>query len=476
VASEPTALDDVLHVCAGLPLALAIVAARAHIASGSPLSALAAELRDERLRLSAFDDEDPTASLPAVLSWSVGSLVPNQATTFALLGIAPGPDIGLAAAASLTGLPDNAVGAQLDALVTASLIERTATGRYRMHDLVRLYARDQATGDDARSALRRVTDFYLHTAYGANQILTPYARLPHVDPAVEGCVPLPLTGNAAAMAWFDAEHACVLAAQQAAGGHGWHQVVWVLTRVLNTYHIRRARHGEELASCVAGLAAAQRLGDPTTVIGATRRLGDAYLRVGQRDTALEHLDRALKLAEDIGDQFQQAQTHRFLAMARSGHAEGRQPMEHAERALELYRAVDFAEGEAEALSLVGWLAALQGEYAYARENCLAALPLYRSQDNQDGLAATLDSLGYIGRATGQHADALDNYEQAVSIFRTVGNNYQLATTLDDIGSLHAAMDQPRLARTAWTEAEALYRANGREADSNRVRKQISDLD
>ncbi|MFI9382161.1 BTAD domain-containing putative transcriptional regulator [Kutzneria sp. NPDC052558] len=477
VAAEPEAVVDLLQACAGMPLALGIVCARAQLASGEPLSALAAQLRDEGQRLTVLRDEDPEASLPAVLSWSARALPSEQAAVFALLGLAPGPDIGLAAAASLTGGPHRDTGVRLAALAQASLVERTAADRYRMHDLVRLYARDSVSDDDVRrSALRRVTDFYLHTAYAANRILTPHALPLDLDPPVEGCVPQAVRDNAEAMAWFDAEHACLMATQQVAADHGWHRVVWLLTRILNTYHIRRGRHGDELASCRAGLTAARRLEDVATVITATRRLGDAFLRLGEHDAALTHLHQALALAEDSGNPFEQAQTHRFLSMARAREPDGRrEALEHAKRALDLYRAVDFGPGVAEALNLVAWQAAHVGEHEFAREQCLASLPLYRSQDNRDGLAAALDSLGYIDAMTGRHADALANYEQALGLFRTLGNDYQVADTLEHIGALHAEIGQPDQARTAWREAEILCRAQGRDADSDRLRRQIADL-
>ncbi|MFI0467715.1 ATP-binding protein [Saccharopolyspora sp. 5N102] len=105
VAAEPDAVTELVACCGGFPLALGIVAGRAHMASDAPLAVLAADLRDATTRLGVLTDDDPAVSLPAVLSWSLRALTDEQARVFGLLGIAPGPAISLMAAASLTALP-----------------------------------------------------------------------------------------------------------------------------------------------------------------------------------------------------------------------------------------------------------------------------------------------------------------------------------------------------------------------------------
>lgn len=160
VRAEPVAVAELIALCGGFPLALGIVAGHARTRPDLPLSALAAELRD--LGLGALDDDDPTASLPAVLSWSHHALTAEQAAVFALLGAAPGPDIALPAAASLAGLPEVRARAVLRALERASLTVPDARGRHRMHDLIRRYATETPglLPEAARSAgLRRVVDF-----------------------------------------------------------------------------------------------------------------------------------------------------------------------------------------------------------------------------------------------------------------------------------------------------------------------------
>ncbi|HEY4018649.1 MAG TPA: BTAD domain-containing putative transcriptional regulator, partial [Pseudonocardiaceae bacterium] len=143
VSGEPQAVDDLLASCAGLPLALSIVAGRAQEHPEFPLTTLATELHDTTHRLAALD-EDNTNSVRTILSWSYTTLTPQHATTFDLLGLAPGPDISRTAATNLTHQHPTTTHTALRALERASLIHQHTPNRYRMHDLIRLYAQEQA--------------------------------------------------------------------------------------------------------------------------------------------------------------------------------------------------------------------------------------------------------------------------------------------------------------------------------------------
>ncbi|MGH3623143.1 MAG: ATP-binding protein, partial [Sciscionella sp.] len=162
VAAEPEAVAELLACCGGFPLALSIVAGRAQAHSEFPLAVLAAELREAATRLGALDEDDPAASLPAVLSWSYRALTSEHARVVGLLGIVPGPDIGLPAVASLTALPTSRVRAVLRVLERVSLLHQDTPGRYRMHDLVRLYVAEHAGRDQPEdvqeAALRQLAD------------------------------------------------------------------------------------------------------------------------------------------------------------------------------------------------------------------------------------------------------------------------------------------------------------------------------
>ncbi|GAA1294147.1 ATP-binding protein [Saccharothrix xinjiangensis] len=471
------AVTELVGLCGGFPLALGLIAARIRT-HPHLLNDHVTELRD--LGLDALDSDDPEASLPTVLSWSLRHLTEHQRTLFALLGIAPGPDTTPPAVAALTQLAETAARRALTALEEASLLERRPGGRYAMHDLIRAYATDTAhttLPEHVRdAALTRVGDFHLHTAHTAARLLHPHRTLLSPEPPAPGMHPHPLPDTAAALAWLQAEHATLLATQRTAATLGHHHTVWHLAWNLHTFHLRRGHRHDAVTTWQAALDAADHLPDSATHSRTHRLLGHACSRLGLHDQATTHLEQALNLAVRHHDPAEQAINHLTLADAWGRRGEDRQALEHSHHALDLYRALDQPAREAEALNSVGWYAARLGRFDTAREHCQAALTLTRHHHNPDCEAATLDSLGYIAHHTGHHHQALDHYHHALTLNRGLSHAYTVADNLDGVGHPHAALGQHEQARTVWREALKLYRDQGRDADAERVQRQLDDLD
>ncbi|MGW7530967.1 AfsR/SARP family transcriptional regulator [Amycolatopsis sp. NPDC054798] len=457
---DSAAAAKLLRRCAGFPLALSILAGRLAAQPTLSLASLADALSGITARLAAFDDGEPGASLPAVLSWSFTALTEQQARVAELLGQAPGPDIAAPAAANLCDLPPAETDSVLRALERVSLIQDAGSGRYRMHDLVRLYAAGRTAPDPA--AQRRLLDFYTGTALAGNKVLHPHGVLVKTGAPEPGGHPHPhpLRDRAAVLAWFDAEHANLLAAQRSAAEHGLQHTVWQLAWALTAYHHRRARLHDDLAVCRAAADAAGRLTESAVQVVTNRRLGLACARVGRHDEAESCLHRALRLAERAGDVSAQAIIEHNLAQAWELRGCDRRALEHAVRALQRFEALDNPVWHAQALNGVGWYLTRLGEHDQARVHCEKALALYREQGHV-GAADALDSLGHIAHHTGRYPDALDRYHEALVVYRDAGNTYMEADTLDHLGHTYAALGEPGQAREVWSRARELYRAQGR---------------
>ncbi|MGF1425477.1 BTAD domain-containing putative transcriptional regulator [Kitasatospora sp. LaBMicrA B282] len=480
VAREQADVDELIEWCVRLPLALNI-AARATLQVNRPLAGFLDELRDTHRRLDALSTGEAAADVRVVFSWSYRTLTPESARVFRLLGMYPGPDISLSAAAGLAGHDPDTTRHALDELSRAHLITEHSPGRYSLHDLLRAYAAEQAQVHDddveRQAALRRVVDFYAHTADAAHRFLDPHRPpvLPLPAPA-PGSRPHPLPDHAVALAWFDAEHACLLAAQHIATACGWHRAVWVLAWALDAFHHRRGHRHDQLAVWRAGLTAAEYLPDPTARARAHVFLGDACTNLGRHEEAIEHLHQALALAEHHPDLTAQARAQHSLALAWGQQGDDGRALLHAAHALPLYRALDNPVWEANALNLVGWYAARLGEYERAREHCQASLALRHRHHDPQGEANTLDSLGYIDHHTGHRDQAIVSYRQAVALYRDLGHTYSVADALDGLGHPHAALGQHDQARTVWREALELYRQQGRDQAVDRVLRQLEALD
>ena len=480
VAAEPEAVTELLKRCAGLPLALGIVAARAVTHPGFPLSVLAEELREVSTCLDALDAGELNVNLRAVLSWSYQALDAEAAGVFGLLGLAPGPDISLPAAASLTAQPISHARKLLRDLETAHLVQEHAPGRYRLHDLIRLYAAEQVTQDTPQetrqAALRRVVDFYLHTAHAGERLLYPHRQSIELGQPTTDCVSYPFESEAAVLTWFITEHPCLLATQQLAGEQSWHTPVWQLAWSLNGFHLRQGNFPDNLTTWCAGFAAAERLSDPTVHALAHRFLGHACAGAGRYAEAMDHLQQALVLAEQTGDVLNQAHTHQALARAWEQQGDHQLALTHATQTLRLYQTLGNPVWEAMILNSLGWLHARLGHHQQARAYCERSLTMHRQQHDRDGEARTLDSLGYIARCTGQLTHALSYYRQAFNIFHDLGHAYDEADTAARLGETHHALGHYGEARDLWQQALALYQEQYRNSDVDRIQQQLAALD
>ncbi|KAA2256149.1 tetratricopeptide repeat protein [Solihabitans fulvus] len=475
--AEPEAVGEVVELCGRLPLAIRIAAARLRTRPAWTVAHLAGRLAQDYQRLTELATGD--RSVAAAFALSYHHLDEDQQRLFRLLGLHPGADFDLHAAASLAGIGLDDAERQLEHLVDVHLLDQSVLGRYRFHDLLRQHALGVARTVESearqREALRRLVDCCLHTAFAGDRLLFPPRQPIELDPPSPGSLPRPLADETSAMAWFDAEHAGLRSVQQLAAERGWHRAVWQLAWAMNTAHAWRGNGQDDLASWRAGLAAAGHLDDPACQILAHRRLGDANARVGRHAEALDHLQLALTLAERAGDQPGQAHAHQILAWSWERMGDDERALDHASRALLLFRALGNPVWEADALNAVGWFSARLGRYEPARASCEAALNLYRRHGFRIGEAATLDSLGYVEHHSGRHAEAVEHYQAALELYRDLGNSYEEADTLDRLGRTHTAVGDLARARAVWERARDLVRAQRRGGVADRIQRQLDEL-
>jgi DNA-binding SARP family transcriptional activator/tetratricopeptide (TPR) repeat protein len=460
LAAEPDAVDEIVARCARLPLALAIVAARAADQPDAPVAALAGELRQARGDLGPFAGDDPRTDVRAVFSWSYQALTGAAARLFRLLGLHPGPDLAAAAAASLAGLPVDGTRPLLAELTRAHLLTEHAPGRYTFHDLLRAYAGEQAhavdSADDRRAATGRLLDHYLHTAYAAALQLNPHRYRIAVDAPQDGVTLVDIGTYEQAAAWCAVERPVLVAAVERAAAGGLDAYAWQLAWTLSTFLDLGGHWQDWVATHRTALAAAERLDDRSARAHIHRSLGHAYTRLGCYDDAREQLRRALDLYRELGDRTGEAHTHHILPFVLERQGRYRDALEHAQAALDLFRASGDRDWEARALNTVGWHLSLLGEHQRALPLLEQALALLQELDNRYGQAATWDSLGYAHRHLGEHDQAVACYRRALDLFRTLGDRTEEATTLAYVGDSHEAAGDRVAARDAWRQALAIY--------------------
>jgi tetratricopeptide (TPR) repeat protein/transcriptional regulator with XRE-family HTH domain len=478
LAAEPQAMGELIRLCARLPLALAIAAARAEARPAFPLAVLVDELRDATGRFDALDAGDPAASVRAVFSWSCQNLSPATATMFRLLGLHPGPDITAPAAASLAGVCLREARSLLRELIRYHLLTERSPGRYACHDLLRAYAANLAvaTDDEAarRAALARALDHYLHTAHAAALLLRPAREPVTLTPAWLGVTPEHLAGHQQAATWFEAEHHVLLAAITLAAEAGFDSCAWQLPWAMASYLDGRGYWHEQAGLQRTALEAATRLGDKAGQAATRRLLAHTCVRIGDYDQARAHLTDCLGLYRQLGDHIGQARVHQNFSWVSGQQDRYADALSHAEQALTQFRAAGHQTGQAGVLNDIGWYHALLEDYQQSRSFCRQALALQRELGNRAGEGATWDSLGYAEHQLGRLTEAAACYQQALSIFRELGDRFYEADTLTHLGDTRHAAGDAQEAQGAWQQALDIL-DDLHHPDAERVRAKLGDL-
>jgi tetratricopeptide (TPR) repeat protein/transcriptional regulator with XRE-family HTH domain len=471
LAADPAPVAQLIDVCAGLPLALAIVAARAAMRPTFPLSTTARELTSRSGGLQALDRLGRSIGPVTIFSWSYDVLTAPAARLFRLLGLFRGPSIGIAAAACLGGLDEAAAGPLLDELTQAHLVIEIAPGRFALHDLVREYAADLTasaeTGEQRRAALSRLFGDYFRDRATEAADLVAYGRSSSTGSAARH-----FTGRDDASDWLATERDALVAVPTLARDEQLFEMAVQIPCAIDTYLDMSGHREDRVAVLRLAAEVARQTGDIRAWARCERRLGLAEHELGRHDTARRRLEEAIRLAERGGDPADQAEAHRFLAhlLSVTGHTDKALP--YAQRTVELYRGLD-SRGLANALNLLGYLHAELGNHPLARRYCGEALALTGpGPEFTRTRAAVLDSLGFIEHRLADLRSAAAHYREAVRLRGETGDRLRRATSLLRLATVAADAGDETEALGARSEAlEILHEL--RHPDAEHVRELLA---
>ncbi|MEU6713778.1 BTAD domain-containing putative transcriptional regulator [Nonomuraea sp. NPDC046802] len=457
VGASPQAVDEIIARCAGLPLALAVVAARAAGHPHLPLSAVAGELRVADGSLGAF-----AGDVRAVFSWSYRVLGPDAARLFRLLAVHPGPDVAVPAAASVAGVPAGRARRLLTELAAAHLLVEHSPGRYTYHDLLRAYADELAHAHDSAAergaAERRVFDHYLRTAHAAGRLFSPYWRTTTLPAAPPGVAAETFEDDRQALAWFNREHLVLMSVVDQAVAAGFDTHAWQLAWTLERFFDRQGHWHDFRTVQRAGLAAAVRTGHRNAQAHLHRGLARASARLGRYDDANAQIQQALHLFVELGDRPGLAHAHRCHGWILDQQGRHEEALDAAGRALDLYQAIGDRIAASSALHALGWTHALLGNLRQATSYFEQVLATSDKSRNRYGAGGALDSLGYVHHHLGDHSQAIACFEEALRLYRDVGDRYQEAGTLKRLGETYLATGDRGTTRTVWHQALAIFDA------------------
>jgi tetratricopeptide (TPR) repeat protein len=466
IDTEPTAATTLAEQCARLPLALRVAAELAAGRPGASLTELVIELSDEHQRLELLDaGGDPRTAVRGVFSWSYRHLPADAARMFQLIGLHPGPDFDLYAAAILADISLKRAQQLLDLLTRAHLIQRTRSNRYGMHDLLHAYATSLAVEEtpeqERRAALTRLFDHYLSTTAAAIEtlVLTPQDRpppptRPHTTPS------LPVADSTTARAWLDAERATLTTLTAYTAAHGWPGYTIRLATVLYCYLETGGHYLDALSILNHARHAARQTSDPSAEARALTNLGLIYFWQGHYQQATVHHEQALALCRGIDDPAGEADALTRLGLVYQQQGCHQQAIEHHQQALTLFRKIGHRDGEANVLDDIGVSYWYQGHYAQAAEHLEQALALFRELGHRVGEAHALGYLGLIHQRHARYEQAAEYLEFALALFREIGHRIGEARALVPLGGVYQHQGRYAQALEHLEQALTLFREIG----------------
>jgi DNA-binding SARP family transcriptional activator/tetratricopeptide (TPR) repeat protein len=456
LTADPVALDEVIELCAGLPLATGLVAARVAAYRDLPLAAIASELRDERTRLDVLSAADTATDVRAVFSWSYRLLSPLAGRLFRMLSVHGGPEFSERAAASLAGLPETEIRPLLAELAGARLITEYRPGRFTSHDLIRVYAAELSAAVDAaperEAALERLLDHYLHTAHAAHVLLRPDFVPPAPAAARPGVAREELSDYGQAMAWFAAERQVLMAAVSKARDSAHHAHAWKLALTLSQFFARQGYCHDWAATMRTALSAALAVGDRAAQAHVRRSLAGACHSLGRDDEALAELGRTRELFTELGYATEHAYLHSDFGTVLTSQGHYDEAIDHYLQAQGLYRIIRHEKAQAAALEGIGRCHGLLGRYQDAACFVEKAMALYRLLDDRSGESNCWARLGEFRHRLGQYSEARDCQRRALALCRELGKRADEAEVLASAGDSALADGDRAEARRAWDSA------------------------
>jgi DNA-binding SARP family transcriptional activator/tetratricopeptide (TPR) repeat protein len=418
VAAEPGAAADLARLCGHLPLALRIVGANLAMRPTATLADQVAAMTGAGTLDSLEIAEDPQASVRAVFAHSYAALTGGDQRYFRLAGLVPGPDFRVAAAAALAAATVEEAGAAVARLVAAHLLTDTGNGRFQLHDLLRVYARERAYAEETEpeAALGRLYTFYLgHLDAAARTLYPNQLRLP-LDPGIR----VQLIDHAAAAEWLEAELRCLTDTIRHTSANGPHETAWLLADALRGYLLLRSNWVDWLAAAGHGLSAARAAGDRRAETACQLSLGMAAHNTGDCPAAARHYRAARALARETGWQ-------------------------HAEAA---------------AIGNLGSVYLQLGQLDRAARHYERAIAANRRIGDPTGTTSYLINLGIVHTRTGRLRDACGRLSEAVDAARRLDHLGILGAALHCLGDAHRYLGTPDLAAEILDEAHATYAAAG----------------
>ena len=461
ICDDPLAAARLADACGGLPLALQIVAALLKVDPGLTTADLADALQSEQQRLEQlrYDEGDAGAvlSVEAAFELSYRGLSAESARVFQLLSLVPGPDASIASVAVLADLPPALARRLLADLARAHLVDEipTGSGRWQMHDLVRLYARRLADQDpdaeDYQEGLDRLFGYYLRMTDAADDHLKALPGIP---------LPDDFTGRSDALAWLDAERPSLVATTTAAYELGRDEIAIRLPILLGEYLHWRRRFDDLITCCQLSLTAARQRDDRTSQAGALTYLGEALKEVRRFDEAITAHQDAATIYRETRDRHGEGAALNNLGLVLRQVRRFDEAITAHQDAATIYRETRDRHREGAALNNLGLVLRRYAGSTKPSPPISKTCAICRETGDRHGEGMTLNNLGLALQEVRRFDEAITAHQDAAAIYRETGDRHGEGMALNNLGLALQEVRRFDEAITAHQDAAAIYRETG----------------
>ncbi|MFI6323027.1 BTAD domain-containing putative transcriptional regulator [Nonomuraea sp. NPDC050556] len=486
VREEPAEAALLAKLCGNLPLALRIAGAKLASRPHWQLRQLAARLDDENRRLDELEHGD--LGIRASIELSYQGLAPPAKRLLRLLAVLETPDVPSWVGAAL--LDERLAEAEdlLEELVDAQLVEAGTAGRskgaprYRMHELVRAFARGRALAEesahDRGASLRRALTAWLalagdahRRAYGGD-----YTILHSDEPLWPPPAALADRLLANPMAWLEGEHAALVSGVRQAAALGCDDLCWDLALTAVTLFEAKSYFDDWRSTTELALSAVRRAGNSRGTAATLYSLGSLRLFDLQPDAATEALEPALALFTELGDRHGCALVLRNLAFIDSLRGDDAEALRKYEESLRVFRAVGDRTSEAHVLSNMARSLLDQGEYGKAEELLETALRISRDTGSRRLEAQVLYRVGETALQQDQLDKAGNAFTWVLRIVRDGGDRIGESYALYGLGRVYNREGRYEQAYTILDQALAVSCRIGERLVEGRVRYEQGEVE
>jgi tetratricopeptide (TPR) repeat protein len=435
IAADRDAAREVARVCGFLPLAVRIATARLRSRPGWTVARLAEELADRRHRLARLKVEDLEVRASFALSYD--DLPEAAARTFRLLGLLAGPESTAEITAALTGDAPAVAEDALEALVDAQLLEVVEPGRYRLHDLLYLFAQELAAGEPAEqqhAALGRALGWLAARATQADQLLRGEAPTADKDGEAEPAARV-FPDRTAALAWLVAERPNLVAAVHLAFEQRLYPLAWQVADGLETFFEVRGFWPQWRDTQGVVLRAAQAAGSRSAAARALLSLGRVCRELRRFEEAIDYSGQALAISREVGDRRGEGRTLNNLGLVSDELRRFEEAIDYYRQALAISREVGDRRGEGRTLNNLGLASYNLRRFEEAIDYYRQALAIHREVGDHPAEGKLTITLGDVYEAQRRLEMAMLSYEQALAIFEGRDDRNHQGVVLAKMGDL-----------------------------------------